>query len=1266
MSVDQKHGETSVEQRDEEEEEVSGDGEGREKRRERIRVKSSIAGLFRYAEWVDIVLMVLGTAGAIGDGMSTNCLLIFASQIMNSLGRGDSEQSHGGFMDRVEECSVYFVYLGLAVWVVAFMEGYCWSRTSERQVMRIRYKYLEAILRQEVGYFDSQETTASEIIDSLSKDTSLIQEVLSEKVPTFLMHTSVFISGIGFCTYFSWRLAILAFPFLPLLIIPGLIYGKYLLYMSNKSYEEYNKASSIVEQALGSIRTINAFTAERTIIDKYSTILERTVKLGMKQGLAKGLAVGSTGVSFAIWAFLAWYGSRLAMHRGESGGRIWAAGITFILGGLSLGIALPEVKHFTEASIAAARIFKRIDRVPEIDTEEEKGIMPEKIQGNIEFRKITFAYPSRPDSICLKNFDLSVQARQNLALVGRSGCGKSTLISILQRFYDVLEGEVRIDGVCIRDLQLKWLRGNMGLVSQDHALFGTSIRENIMFGKADATMEEVIAAAMTANAHGFIIQLPEGYETKVGHRGSQLSGGQKQRIAIARAIIKNPPILLLDEATSALDSESEQIVQNALDQASMGRTTLTIAHRLSTIRNAHQIAVMENGHIIEKGSHKELINKENSLYSHFLSLQQAQFNPDAQDPNESSSFPARKSSGRRQSFQKSSPYTFHKTPSFKTSADLPPMKTPSFYRLASMLNNYELIKSLMGIVSATIFGAIQPVYALTIGAMISAFFTQSHEEMEGRIKTYCFIFLSLSIASFVVNLSQHYNFGCMGESLTRRIRLRMLDKILSFEVAWFDEDRNSGPAICARLGSEASVMKTLIADRVSLLVQTVSAVTISMVMGLVIAWRLALVIIAVQPLTISCFYTRKVLLSRLSSNSIKAQSESSNIASEAVSNHRIITSFSCNKMVMRVFKETLEKPMKASVRKSWMAGIGMGTAQCLTFMSWALDFWYGGKLVERGSISAGDVFKTFFILVSTGKVIAEAGSMTSDLARGATSLTSVFQILERETLIKGDGGLKLNRFNGEIEMRDVEFAYPSRPRVLVLNGFSVRVKGGTWLGLVGRSGCGKSTVVGLVQRFYDVQRGVIRVDGVDVREMDLRWFRERVGMVGQEAVIFSGSIKDNIQFGKAGAGAGAGAGASASESEVVEAAKAARAHEFISSLKDGYLTECGERGIQLSGGQKQRIGIARAILRNPRILLLDEATSALDAQSEHTVNIALETVMKGKTCLVVTHRLNTIDKVDTIAFVADGKVVEQGTPAYLKAKKGHFSQLLSFHTSEIM
>lgn len=432
-------------------------------------------------------------------------------------------------------------------------------------------------------------------------------------------------------------------------------------------------------------------------------------------------------------------------------------------------------------------------------------------------------------------------------------------------------------------------------------------------------------------------------------------------------------------------------------------------------------------------------------------------------------------------------------------------------------------------------------------------------------------------------------------------------------------------------------------DRAALLVQTFSAVIIACTMGLVIAWRLAIVMIAVQPLIIGCFYTRRVLLKSMSNKAIKAQDESSKIAAEAVTNLRTITAFSSQDRILKMLEKAQEGPKQESIRQSWYAGIGLACSQSLMSCTWALDFWYGGKLISHGYISSKSLFETFMILVSTGRVIADAGSMTSDLAKGADSVGSVFAVLDKYTKIEPEDpdGYKPDKITGQVELRNVHFAYPARPDVTIFQGFSLKIEAGKSTALVGQSGSGKSTIIGLIERFYDPLNGMVTVDKKDIRSYQLRSLRKHIALVSQEPTLFSGTIRENISY---------GASEKVDEAEIIEAAKAANAHDFIASLKDGYDTSCGDRGVQLSGGQKQRIAIARAILKNPTILLLDEATSALDSQSEKVVQEALERVMVGRTSVVVAHRLSTIQNCDLIAVLDKGKVVEKGTHSSLLAK----------------
>ncbi|KAJ4707557.1 ABC transporter B family protein [Melia azedarach] len=1190
--------------------------------------KGSFRSIFMHADGVDKFLMGLGCIGAATSGLAVPVVLFVMSRLTNTIGNA-TNVSVDVFTHNMNKNALFLVFVGCGEWVASFLEGFCWTRTGERQAARMRTTYLKAVLRQDVGYFDLHVTSTSEIITSVSNDSLVIQDVISEKLPNFLKNAATFIGCYVAGFLLLWRLTIVGFPFIVLLIIPGLMYGRTLMSLARKMRGEYNKAGTIAEQAISSIRTVYAFVGETKTINEFSSALQGSVKLGLKQGLAKGLAIGSNGATFAIWSFLAYYGSRLVMYHGANGGNVHAVGSAMGFGGLALGAGLSNLKYFSEAMSAGERIMEVMKRVPKIDSENMKGEILENVSGEVEFRHVKFAYPSRPETIIFKDFCLKVPSGKTVALVGGSGSGKSTVISLLQRFYDPLGGEILLDGVAIDKLQLKWLRSQMGLVSQEPALFATTIKENILFGKEDATMEEVIEAAKASNAHNFICQLPQQYDTQVGERGVQMSGGQKQRIAIARAIIKAPKILLLDEATSALDSESERVVQEALDKAAVGRTTVIIAHRLSTIRNADVIAVVQNGQVMETGSHDELIQNENGMYTSLVRLQQTEKgNTNAEEKMHGLSYVPNlaeiknNASSRRNLFVDRSSSVKSIAPSIASfDGDYDTQKetingdenkkfpVPSFRRLLA-LNRPEWKQASLGCLGAVLFGAVQPVYAFSMGSMVSVYFLKDHDEIKEKTRIYSLCFLGLSIFSLVINVVQHYNFAYMGEYLTKRIREKMLSKILTFEVGWFDQDENSSGAICSRLAKDANVVRSLVGDRTALIVQTCSAIIIAFTMGLAIAWRLALVMIAVQPLIIVCFYSRRVLLKSMSKKAIKAQADSSKLAAEAVSNLRTITAFSSQDRILKMLQKAQEGPRLENVRQSWFAGAGLAFSQSLTSCVLALNFWYGGKLIADGYVSSKEVFKTFMILMSTGRVIAEAGSMTTDLAKGSDSVESVFAILDRYTRIEPEDseGYQPEKITGCMELQDVHFAYPARADVMIFKGFSINIVAGKSTALVGQSGSGKSTIIGLIERFYDPLKGVVKLDGRDIRSYHL------------------------------------------SESEIIEAAKAANAHDFIAGLNDGYDTWCGDRGVQLSGGQKQRIAIARAILKNPTVLLLDEATSALDSQSEKLVQEALERMMVGRTSVVVAHRLSTIQNCDMIAVLDQGHVVEKGTHQTLLAQ----------------
>ncbi|KAJ8747508.1 hypothetical protein K2173_009245 [Erythroxylum novogranatense] len=1231
--------------------------------------------MFRYADGTDKLLMFFGTLGSIGDGMQYPLTMFVLSHVINEYGSTGSSLS----IHTVNEYSLKLLYVALAVGFSAFVEGVCWTRTAERQTSRMRMEYLKSVLRQEVGFFDTQEagsSTTFQVVSTVSSDANSIQVAICEKIPDCLTYMSTFFFCLLSSFILSWKLALAALPLTLLFIFPGLVFGKLMMDVIMKTMEAYGIAGGIAEQAISSIRTVYSSVAESQTLNRFSSALEKTLVLGIKQGFAKGLLMGSMGMIYVSWAFQAWVGTILVTEKGEKGGSVFVAGINIIMGGLSVLGALPNLTSITEAKAAATRIFEMINRTPAIDSEDKKGKALSYVRGEIEFRDIYFSYPSRPETLILQGLNLRIPAGKTVGIVGGSGSGKSTLVALLQRFYDPAEGDILLDGHKIRRLQLKWLRIQMGMVNQEPILFATSIKENILFGKEGASTEDVINAAKAANAHDFIVKLPDGYETQVGQFGFQLSGGQKQRIAIARALIRDPRILLLDEATSALDSHSEKIVQEAIDNVSKGRTTITIAHRLSTIRAANLIVVLQAGRVVESGSHEELV-KRNGDYFKMVQLQEGATHnvvPDDYNNNDGknhhkmniaqspqSAWPSAPSTPGinpfSPGFSLGTPYSFSvhynsDDESYEFDLNQLSQPAPSQWLLLKM-NAPEWVTALIGSLAAIGSGAVQPINAYCVGLLIWNYFGTNDSAIKHKSRILSLVFLGIGALNFTTGLLQHYNFAIMGEKLTKRVREKLLAKLMTFEIGWFDDEENTSASICAKLATEASTVRSLVGDRMSLLIQAFFGSLFAYILAIILSWRLALIMIAVQPLVVGSFYLRTVIMKSMAGKAQKAQKEGSQLASEAVINHRTITAFSSQKKILLLFKATLRGPKEESVKHSWLSGLGLFSSQFFNTASTTLAYWYGGKLLTQGLITPEHLFQAFLILVFTAYVIAEAGSMTNDLSKGSNAVRSVFSILNRKSEIDPEKswGLDIKKgIKGRVEFQNVLFAYPTRPDQMILNGLTLRFDAGRTVALVGPSGSGKSTIIGLIERFYDSSKGTVLIDGQDIKNYNLRVLRSYIALVSQEPTLFAGTIRENIVYGKE----------NIRESEIKKAATLANAHEFISGMKDGYATYCGERGVQLSGGQKQRIALACAILKNPAILLLDEATSALDSVSESLVQEALEKMMAGRTSIVIAHRLSTIQKSDCIAVIKNGKVTEHGTHSELMSlgRRGAYYSLV--------
>jgi len=497
-----------------------------------------------------------------------------------------------------------------------YFQVYSLSYVGERIVIDLRTELYTHL--QELSLRFYTERRVGELISRLSSDVTLVRTALTNNVATVLSQSITFIGSLVLMLVLNWRLTLFILALAPLVAISGVFFGARLRKLSTEVQDRLADSTAMAEEALGGVRVVKAFTREPYEINRYQNALNTMFQAVMRMTVLRS-AFGPliTFLAFSSLAAILWFGGREVLASRLSGGSL----IAFLVYGIniasSVGAFTSLYTQLQEAAGASQRIFELLDEPNEV-ADSTGAVRLSEISGQIRFENVSFAYPGAGH--VLHDIDLEIPPGQVLALVGPSGAGKSTLFNLIPRFYDPSQGEIRIDGHDLRHVSLTSLRGQIGLVPQETQLFSGTVRENLRYGRLEASDAELVEAACFANAEEFIERLPEGYDTLVGERGVKLSGGQRQRIAIARAILKNPRILLLDEATSSLDSESEGLVQEALERLMQGRTTVIIAHRLSTIHKADTIAVLDEGRLVELGSHADLLLLD-GLYARLYRLQ---------------------------------------------------------------------------------------------------------------------------------------------------------------------------------------------------------------------------------------------------------------------------------------------------------------------------------------------------------------------------------------------------------------------------------------------------------------------------------------------------------------------------------------------------------------------------------------------------------------------------------------------------------------------
>ncbi|EMC96619.1 hypothetical protein BAUCODRAFT_148201 [Baudoinia panamericana UAMH 10762] len=1231
--------------------------------------KAGVGDYFRVFQYTDLqgrLLYAIGITCAVASGAALPLMtLVFGSSTgsISNYGSGQGGDSQQ-FQASIHGLVLWFVYLFVGRFVIGYFGTLCMCIAAARTTNALRKAFLASLLRQDMAHFDLQGNGS--VATQTTTNGNRINQGIAEKLYTCVVGLSLFFSAFIVALAVQWKLALITMSIVPgMMLAVGSCIGV-VTPIENEIVRLYSRAATVAQDALGSMKTILAFGAQEKIVTLYDEYLRAAYDKGKKKSVMFGILFSSqnfftiSGMSLAFWE-----GSRL-YQSGEipNVSKVITVILSVTLGTTSVLFFLPQIESITNASSAAAELFSIVDKPSQLDPLDSAGRRPTSCTGDIEIRDLHFAYPSRPEAPVLQGLNLRIPANKTTALVGPSGCGKSTIVGLLERWYQPTSGQMILDDHDIADYNTAWLRSNLRLVQQEPTLFQGTVAQNVAKGfvgtqmtlPEEKRMQLIQEACIAADAHEFILGLPDGYHTALGEGARMLSGGQRQRIAIARSIISEPRILLCDEATSALDSRAEKAVQSALDRVSANKTTLIIAHKLATVMAADNIAVMANGQVVEQGSHHELLERD-GLYAAMVRAQDLGAELEEGAPSRAPEVAPQEHENHGE-YGSSAPTLMRMRSEYKATepqSKVEPLTAgtlnQSLFSCAFVMlkENKDLYPwYALSCLAYVMVGGTYAVQAVLFSRLIRVFTLQG-AEARNQADFYALMLFVLALANLVGFFCVGLATNAIGQSLTYRYRKEMLQRILNMDLDFFDFPENASGALTARLSSVPSATQELMSQNLGLMLNVVVNVITSSALAIAYGWKLGLTLVFTGlPLIVASGWVRVRLDQRLDASTEKQFSSSASLASEAVISIRTVSLLTLENDVLREYSECLDGIVAKVIRSLLVTLIPYSFSQSADFLVMALGFWYGSRLLSTGEYTSTQFFVVFIAIIFGDQAAAQFFTWTTSITK-ATSGTNYMLWLRtittniRETAENQDKAPSAGDVS--VGLHDVEFRYRQRQTAIVLRSISLTIKPGTFAAFVGPSGCGKSTIVSLMQRFYDPSSGCITVNEDDIKLLSPSLYRRCMSLVQQEPPLYLGSVRQNIAL---------GLDYEPSEEEMAEACRQANVLDFVSSLPQGLDTPCGSKGTQFSGGQRQRIALARALIRKPRLLLLDEATSALDTQSEKVVQKALDEAMSSRTTVAVAHRLSTIRDADVIFVIQDGAIAESGTHRDLQRRKGRY------------
>uniref|UniRef100_A0A1I7UR07 Multidrug resistance protein 1 n=2 Tax=Caenorhabditis tropicalis TaxID=1561998 RepID=A0A1I7UR07_9PELO len=1210
-------------------------------------MRRSLNLMMEFAKSLDLIFIIIALICALLGGTVQPTVLLIGGWITDLYLTNGNTVGNYEFLTSVLTLIYAGLGFGVIILVLALIQGICIQRGTSRILDTLRKEFLGAILRQDANWLDKN--PPGNITCQLNENIEIILDGLGNKCCMLVRGFAMFTSSIIACAFINWQLTFITFTMGPV--------SAFVLHLLTKVNEVTNcelmtlstQSHAIIEESILNVRTVQACNGQDFMVTKMKNVNEEINKhynkttfwSGFFDGLALFVIYFITGISL-------FFGCRLYFE-GEikKAGDVILIVNTICVTGYFLGLLGPHMSSLQRAATSFQLLYNTIESAPKSEGKEGEAKVF-SIKGNIEFKDVRFKYATR-DKEVLQGLSLEVLPGQTIALVGTSGCGKSTSIGLLTKLYRASEGEILIDGQNIDMLDARSLRQHIGVVQQEPKLFDGTIMENIRLGR-NVDLNTIETAAEIANASGFIEKLENGYETRLGPGGVQLSGGQKQRICIARALVTSPSILLLDEATSALDSHNEHIVNKALTKASEGRTTIIIAHRLSSLKNVDKIYVLDQGKTAEIGTHDELIAK-GGIYAKLAKSQEVEQSSkkdwEREELRRAEKMKKKKSRKAVEIIESNSTILQEHEHNFVGSVIVENEEQKISFSGIGKLMNYlpKHPRMLTMIIVLTIPRAIE----LCSYGLGMSFAFNTLQRTKDDYMTWNWITLGqqtlAGLLFWILHVLLMYLCGYLANIVMNEVKESILREVLNKPIPYFDNPETSPSACVSKIISHAHNCYACLDHRAIRFVWFVAGTIFSLLLAFPFVWELGLLGLGITIL-LTIFSLKFVSVAHEAHSEKSKMDKSGEFAVEVVEHIRTIKLLAVEGYFEARFSDHLKVSKCYENKIGLVSSINFAITQSYVFACDMLLFFVGTLLIYHGRYTPDKVFLAFNGAQMSAWGVMYFSPWFPEIIRGSSSVNQLFSLFDKN---KKPEAKEKPVIEGALDVDNVTFAYPATPHRNVCKKFSLSIPKSHSIALVGASGCGKSTIISLLERFYEPKSGTISIDNNDITEIDVNHLRGNISVVGQEPVLFNASIRENITIGLE----------NVSFEELQQACRVANAAQFIENFSLGYDTPVGDGGGFLSGGQKQRIAIARAVIRKPKILLLDEATSALDTQSEEIVQKALRSATNGITSITVAHRLSTVQHCDTIYYISQGAVAESGTHAELIARNGKYARLVA-------